>query len=220
MNLTALINTARQRLDDLVEPYLWSRAQLVEYANDAERQAARNARLLTDSTTAAICSIAATANTVTYDLDPRIIHIRRVKGSWSTVPLQPASVIDLDRDRPGWEEDVGDPSHYVKDMDSGKLRPYPTPATDGTITLTVYRIPLVDMDDGDDEPELRTAYHLGLVDWMEFRAYSRHDTQTMNPKAAQAAKDRFEAEFGKPSTAISEEWIRQQHGYTPDEGTF
>lgn len=220
MNLTALINAARQRLDDLVEPYLWSRAQLVEYANDAERQACRNARLIIDSTTTAICSIALVADTPTYPLDKRIIHIRRVKGSWSTVPLRPASVIDLDNGRPGWEEETGDPSHYVKDMDTDLFRPFPTPATDGTVALTVHRIPLVDMEDGDDEPEIRTAYHLGLVHWMEYRAYSRHDTQTMNPKAAQAAKDRFEAEFGKPSTAIDEEWIRQQHGYTPDEGVF
>lgn len=220
MNLTALINAARLRLDDKVEPYLWSRAELVEYANDAERQACRNARLITDSTTAEICSIALVADTATYDLDKRIIHIRRVKGSWSSVPLRPASVIDLDNAVPGWEGETGDPTFYVKDMDSNLFRPYPTPATDGTASLTVLRIPLVDMEDGDDEPEIRTAYHMGLVDWMEYRGYSRHDTQTMNPKAAQAAKDRFEAEFGKPSTAIDEEWIRQQHGYTPDEGVF
>jgi hypothetical protein len=220
MTLTELIKAARTRADDLVAPYLWSNAEWTEYANEAEREACRRARLILDSTTAEVCNLTMVANTPTYALDKRIIHIRRVKGSWSSIPLQPASVIDLDRGRPGWEDETGDPQHFIKDMDHKLFRPYPTPSAAGTVKLTVHRIPLVNMEDGDDEPEILEAYHLGLVHWMLHRAYNKHDTQTYNPKASAEALALFEAEFGKRSSAQEESWIRQQHGYTPDEGVY
>lgn len=221
MNLTQLIKVARQRLDDLsATPYLWSRAELVEYANDAEREACRRARLIVDSTTAAICQIALVSGTDTYALDDRVIFIKRVKLTGHVTPLGRAHSADLDEQRPGWEDDTGVPLAYVPNMDTNTFRPYPSPDASYTANLTVIRTPLAEMADGDDEPEIPGRYHLGLVHWMVHRAYSKHDSQTLNPKAAAEAADMFEAEFGKRSSAQDEAWIAREHGYTPEEGVY
>jgi len=220
MLLSELISAARYRADDRVAPYLWSSAEWIEYANDAEREACRRARLITDSTTAAICQLTLVNATETYALDSRIQFIKRVKISSSTIPLKPASMLDLDEQRPGWQDETGDPQLYVTDMDQALFRPYPTPTAAATVTMTVLRDPLVDMEDGDDTPEIASRYHLGLVHWMMFRAYSKEDTQTYSPKAADRAAALFEAEFGPKSSAQNEAWIRTHHGFMQDEGVY
>lgn len=220
MNLETLKTTLRRRLDDLQAPYLWSDEDLTEFANDAEREACRRSRLISDSTTAEIVSISLTAGASTYDLDQRILFIKRVKVSGISTPLRRASFKDLDRGIPGWEDETGDPQAYVPDMDEDKLRVYPIPTAAATATLTVIRLPLDDMVNDSDTPEIKPRYHDSLIYWMEYRAYSKHDAETQDRKKAETALEMFEREFGKKSSAIDEAWIAREHGYTEDEGVY
>lgn len=220
MNLEALKTTVRRRLDDLQAPYLWSEDDLTEYANDAEREACRRARLIVDSTTAEIVSINLSASTATYDLDQRILFIKRVKVADISTPLRRVSFKDLDRGAPGWEDETGDPQAYVPDMDEDKLRVYPIPTTAATATLTVIRLPLEDMADDADTPEIKPRYHDSLTYWMEYRAYSKQDAETKDDQKAAKALAMFEQEFGKKSSAIDEAWIAREHGYTEEEGVY
>ncbi len=234
MNLNTLITTAATRVDDLAAGKLWSRAEWIEYANDAQDEACRRARLLVDSTTAAVCSITLVDGTPTYDLHDSIIFVRRVRlvqvsDGVALKVLGRVHAADLDRDvGPQWQEEVGQPRGYVPDIDDHQLRPYPTPDTDEwKATLTVVRTALVPavnetypMEDGDDEPEIRRRHHLGLVNWMLYRAYSKQDSQCYNPKAAAMFLADFEAEFGKKSSAIDEAWLAHQQDFTEAEGNF
>lgn len=234
MNLNTLISTAATRADDLADGKLWSRSEWIEYANDAQDEACRRARLLVDSTTPAVCSITLVDGTPTYELHDSIIFVRRVRllesadGTALSI-LKRAHSADLDRSvGPGWQEEVGQPRMWVPDLDDHKFRPYPTPYTDDwEVSLTVHRTALVPaaneiypMEDGDDEPEIRRRWHLGLVNWMLFRAYSKQDSQAYNPKAAAAFLADFEAEFGKKSSAIDEAWLAREQDFTEDEGNF
>lgn len=220
MNLGELIKAAAARADDLVAGKLWSRSEWTEYANDAQREACRRARLLIDSTTADICTLTLQAGTPTYALDPRIIFVRRVKLDDVPVPLVRVSYKDLDKGSPGWEAYTGRPRGYVPDMDDNLFRPYPAPDGDYTARLTVIRDPLADMAEGEDVPEIRARYHLSLVFWMLYRAYMKHDSEAYDPKTAASNLDLFEAEFGKKSTAQDEAWIAREHGYIEDEGIY
>lgn len=220
MILTDLISVARYRVDDLVAPYLWSDTEWTEYLNDAQNEACRRARLIVDSTTASICSISLTNLGVTYPLDDRILFIKRVKLSGRVTPLLPASFKDLDRVVPGWEDETGEPTSYVKDMDDNLFRPYPTPAAAYTVNLTVIRLPLIVMDDSDQSPEIKPRWHLSLVHWMLYRAYSKQDSETRDAKKAAENLAMFENEFGKKSTAQDETWINREHGYTEEEGVY
>jgi hypothetical protein len=220
MNLETLKTTVRRRLDDLQAPYLWSNEDLAEYANDAEREACRRARLIVDSTTAEIVSISLGVGASTYDLDQRILFIKRVKVSDISTPLRRVSFRDLDRSAPGWEDETGTPQAYVPDMDEDKLRVYPIPTAAATATLTVNRLPLEDMANDTDTPEIKPRYHDSLVYWMEYRAYSKQDAETRDDQKAAKALSMFEQEFGKKSSAIDEAWIAREHGYTDEEGVY
>lgn len=219
MTLQELIDAARSETADTATPYLWSDADWIRYANDAQREACRRARLIVDSTTTDITRIALVAGTDSYALDPRVLFIKRVKLSTSSNPLRPASYKDLDRSVPGWEAQTGEPQAYVPDMNENEFRPYPTPTAAATISLTVIRLPLVDMDDVDNTPEIPARYHESLMFWMLYRAYSKQDSETLDKKKAVDNLALFEAEFGKKSTAVDEVWIRREHGYT-EEGVY
>ena len=220
MNLRQLIDTARLRAGDDASGYLWSDEEWTEFANDAENQACRRARLIVDSTTTEITEIALSVGTATYDLDQRVIFIRRAKLDGRSTPLRPASFKDLDECRPDWQDETGEPECYVVDMDTDTFRPYPTPSVAGTVNLTVVRTPLEPMAADEAEPEIKPRYHLSLVDWMLYRAYSKKDSERFDAKKAKDHFDDFEREFGRPSTAVEELWINQQHGFTPDEGVY
>lgn len=220
MTLGELIASARLQASDTVIPYLWSDAEWTNYVNDAEREACRRARLIVDSDTAEICSLSLTASTKTIALDPRVLFIRRAKVSGDVLPLHPVSVRNLDRGRPGWEDEEGAPKAYITDMDTGKFRPFPTPDADMTVKLSVCRLPLQNMAAQDDEPEIHARFHDSLIFWMLYQAYSKPDSETMDKQMAESNLALFEQEFGKKSAAIDEEWIARQHGFTEDEGVY
>lgn len=220
MTLNDLIRQARTLSDDLREPYRVSRANWVIYANEAQEEACRRARLIMDSTTAEICQVALADATATYALDSRILFVRRVKLTGQSIPLKRVSHKTLDRFRPGWEDETGMPEAYVPDMDTGLLRPYPTPDGAYTANLLVVRLPLVSMADGDNVPEIRGSAHKTLVDWMLHRAYSVVDSELYNPKKADMHLAVFEQEFGRKSSTQDESWIEREHGYEEDEGIY
>ena len=87
MNLEQLKATARSRADDLQPDYLWSDDEWTEYANDAQQQACRRARLIIDSTTTAITQLSMASGDLTASLDERIIFIKRAKISAVSIPL-------------------------------------------------------------------------------------------------------------------------------------
>lgn len=232
MTLDDLITIASTRADDLADGQLWSRTEWIEYANDAQNEACRRARLLVDSTTAAVCSVAMVANTPAYALHDSIIFVRRVRlldASGNALQyLGRRHAQDLDRDvGSGWEDETGPPSHWVPDIDTHMLRVYPTPDAVFTAKLTVVRTPFVTspndtypMEEGDDVPEIRGRWHLGLVNWMLARAYNKHDSDCYNPKLALKFEEDFSREFGKKSSAIDEAWLERESDYTEAEGNF
>lgn len=219
MNLSEIIAAARIQATDTVAPYLWSDTEITGYANDAEREACRRARLITDSTTAAVCSITL-STAVSYPLDPKVLFINRVKLVGESIPLAPISYKDLDRQVPGWEDNTGTPTHFVKDTDTGRFRPYPTPTVAGTAKLTVTRMPLEDMVTSHDEPEIRPHLHDSLLFWVLYRMFSKPDNDGHDEVKAAKNLGLFEQEFGKKSAAFDEAWIEREHGYTPDEGVY
>lgn len=221
MTLADLISNARARSVDTAVPYFVSDAQWTAFANDAEREACRRARLIVDSTTPEICQLALTAGTQTYALDPRIIFIRRVRVLTVPRPLTRASYKDLDQRGADWEDETGEPCAFVPDIGTAVFRPYPTPSADYTAKLTVVRTPLVDMVDDIDTPEINPRFHDSLIYWMLFRFYSIDDSELNDPKKAAENEALFEQEFGKKSTAIDEEWVEREYGYTgTEEGVF
>jgi hypothetical protein len=211
----------RPRLDDVNSPYLISDAEMILYANEAQMEAARRARLFVDSTTQAITQISATANSWRHAIDSRIIFVKRARFSSQSFNLKKRSVEWMDRHIPGWEDhDAATPIYYIADYDSGYLCTYPKLKTADTLKLTVVREPLNPLEAMADEPELKARHQYGMVDWILHRCYAKRDADIYDPQKSLEHLALFEAEFGKRSTAQDENYIHEQYDFEAEEGVY
>ena len=212
MKLGELLDIVRIELDDVAGPaYLWSDSELIEYANDAQNEAARRGRLFVDSTTSAICSITLVPGTSAYALDPRVIRVNRAIVSGESRPLGFVMLRDLDDRLPGWESMEETPTIICPDYETGKIRLVGTPTASGTLKLTVVRLPLAAMNDLQDAIEIREEYQRNLRHWIEYRAYMKRDSETFKPDKAQECLGLFTAEFGPARPAYDEQWMNQHY---------
>lgn len=204
MNGGELIAAYRDEAKDHVRPYFVSDERVLQFANEAEREACRRSHLLIDSS-AAFCEISVSANEPLVEIDPLIINIRRAKLSISTYSLSPVRAEEMDRVNPGWESHTGTPTTYITDYQTNAIRLHPKQQVAATLNITVSRLPAEDFDE-ESEPEIRTEYHPALVKWMLYRAYSKQDADLFDPNKAANALAEFEREFGRRSSARNERW--------------
>jgi hypothetical protein len=186
MTLEEIIAQARLRLDDLVETYLNTDADLITYVNNGVREACRR-------------SLA--QNISLYEIDPRVIFIERASVGGSR--LKRISLDQLDT-IPGWESATGTPKYYSLDYSDGKVLVYPTPGVDAngaTVNLTVYRTPLDDLSSSSDSPEIPEELHHGIIYWVCYEAYRRQDIDLEAQQKAANEYASFGKVFGEPQTA-------------------
>lgn len=213
MNLGNLIDIFRKEVFDTVQPYLWSDAEVAEYANDAVMEAVRRGYQIIDSSTAEIVVLPYYANRPVLELDPRIIVIRSAIVRGQLPALERQKVTRMDALWPGWRTHSGlRPTAYLDDWASYQIRLYPTPTQSGVIELSVAREPLDPMVRNGDEPELPARYHRNLINWMKYRAYNKADAETQNLDKAALAEKAFAAEFGDRKSARNEKWQEEQAG--------
>lgn len=214
MNVGQLISQFRTTMADTQQPYLWSDVEILAYLNEAEREAVRRSRSIVDSSTPDICRIQAQAGIQSYDLDPRIIYIRRVRTSAHSDPVCPIHFNRADELDDRWESAEGRVENYVTGTESGKLVLMRIPKVDQEIRLTVVREPLAEMASSSDEPELPVRYHMQLLEYVYYRAYMKHDVEESNIELARIHYGNFEQEFGSKTLASSleEEWQAIHNG--------
>lgn len=220
MNVTELIAECRRRLDDTVAPFLWSDAELLAHLNEAEREAALRARLLTDSTTANVAVITLVAGQAAYTVSPLVIEIRRAKVDGQYHTLTHTSPEALDRKYIDWETRQGDPAEFFEQ--SGQIQLVPVPRENGTLRLVVYRYPLTAMVMPTDPetpgakvaPELPAEFHEQLVPWALHRAYLKRDNDTYDETRSNAHLAEFAASFGERPDANTRRKQREKRPRT------
>lgn len=194
MTLNDLMTAFRARADDTAEPYLWSDNEVKLFLNDAESEAADRARLIQDSTTAAVCQITIAAGTARYPLHTAVLDVRRAKVSSGARPLTQTSIEELDMEWPDWESATGEPTCFYESEGDITLVPKPTQA--GTLAMTVHRLPLEGMVLGSDAPEIASRHHFRLVDWALRCAFMKRDADTYDETKAGSYEAMFVASFG------------------------
>src|SRR5574340_1804381 len=217
MKLAGLIREYRREADDNAIPPFVADADLFDFAVEAEDEACRRSHLLRDSTTGAVCTVNVLAGDPVITLHASIIDVLRVKMASETVPLQLIPQDEMDRVNVGWDSMTGKPRAVIVGRDTGKLRLWPSPTENETLNLTVSRLPVAEMNDTEDTPEIPRAYHRALVQWMLYRVYSLRDGELFDPNKAGIALANFEREFGKRQSARNEMWRREhlQSGADP-----
>ncbi len=210
MNLGEMIDEYRDEAHDHAMPPFMSDARLARIATQGQNEACRRGNLLTDSTSD-FCTLDVTSGDPMIELNPLIIDVTRVRLSSTALPLSIAQTKQMDEEEPGWEDHFGTPTHYIPDYQTGYLRLYPIPLEADVARITVTRLPLNDLVDDGDEPEIRLETHPALVQWMLHKAYANQDTDLVDPKKSAAALIEFEKEFGKKKSARNEAWQRERN---------
>lgn len=221
MNLDELIKQFRNYMDDKVAPYLWDDDEVILYINEAEREAARRSRCLTDSLDPEICYLPVKAGQSVYKLDKRILYVRRMKTDKHDRLLTPVRAHLLECHDNKWESRTGRVENVVMDHNSRSVTLYRVPSEDQTIRMTVVRLPVRKMASLSDEPEIPEEYHLAMLNYAYYLAYSKQDVEGNSEDRAQMFYNRFEAEFGPKylSSALQEEF-ENENAYIFNDGRF
>lgn len=211
MNVKAFLARFRKDTDDVVVPYFWSDAEILEYLNEAVDEACERAKLIEDRATTTVCNIATKANADGYTLHPSVNEIKR--ATFNGRVITETSEEALDDTDPGWESRKGTPTHYIYSP-GVSLRLTPTPLAAGTVALTVYRNPLDPLTSNNDfdEPEIHPRNHLNLLHWLYRCAYLKHDSEVYNPVKSSEHDAQFEVLFGK---RVGADVRRQQRDMRP-----
>jgi len=202
MDVENMILTVREDLlDDTVEPYLWSDVKILRWLNRAQEEACLRQRLLVDETTSAITDITLVSSQGSYALDPRIVLVDRVVYDQKTIPK--TTKARLDSTQPGWRElEPGEPLFYLQNDLTIRLIPTPGPGEDSeTLTIRASRLPLVDLEDEQDIPEIPSPHHENLCYYAAARAFLLPDEDTQNPNLAGMYMQKFDLAFGPALSA-------------------
>ena len=198
MNLEQLTAQFRVDADDLTEPHFWDAEWIATWLTEAQAEAAIRKRLLYEASNPAVCQIAVLADTATHDLHKslfELVHLRfQATGATTSSVVTIKAREELDRIRPGWRDETGTPRHAVQD--DTRITLVPRPELAGTLHIEGYRVPLKALENDTDKPEIHEAHHRHLVHWALHRAFSKPDSETIDPTRAATAEAAFTRYFG------------------------
>ena len=208
MELGQILTNYRLQTQDRIKPYKVPNEEAIFYFNEGQREAARRARLIVDSTTDNVAQVQVNAGDPLVPISPAIISIRRLRLRSRVVTLVKRQVRDMDFIAPGWDTSTNQsqPAVAVVDYQTDALLLYPTPKENDLLMMTVTREPLADVEADGDVPEVNGRYHLGIIEWMKFKTYISEDTDLYDEKKALSALKRFEEEFGPAIGATNERY--------------
>lgn len=196
MKAGEIIDIARRYLDDRKETAsttLWTDAELLYYLNLAERKFCRDTLLLTDMSTQAITEIAISSTTpqISYILDSRILKIDNARLITKGYHLSRDIIINIEKD-PLWDTRVGEPTRYCTDAQRGYITLDRLTSVTDTIKMRVRRLPIQDINDENDTPEIPSQYHEYLVECILYHAYMKQDVEAFDMAKAATYLSIFE----------------------------
>lgn len=214
MNFLEIITLLRQQLDDQdTSSPLWSDDELKLYINRSIQEACMRSNLILDSSTSEICVIQITEDVAEYTIDRRILEIKRFVYGDDNLVLSPFFHRGMDHltERSGsydslyfqsrWELREGYPSRYIVDLNSRIIRLDYIPTEDTTARLTVYRLPLTDLVEDTDIPEIPEHFHFDLIYWAKKLAYEKLDSEAFDSQLSADSERKFIEVFGTKQTA-------------------
>ncbi|KKK47710.1 hypothetical protein LCGC14_3152440, partial [marine sediment metagenome] len=178
MDFSEIELSTRITLDDnTTGDRLWSQAEILEYAQDAENEAAERAGLLLDNS-GAFTDISVNTSTALYTMSNTIVDVRSAIMALGTKELLRTTEKVLDLSYASWRSNTGTPRSYFVSA-TNEIRVYPQPIVVDTINMTVTRFPNTPMTIN-GSPEIQARDHPGLLEWILYRSYMKNDSETLN----------------------------------------
>jgi hypothetical protein len=205
MNLGELRDLARTKLDDKVEPYLWSDEFLNDSINRAQDEAIVRMGGIGDDYTAKYVQGVVLAGFPIFVLSHSVLKVEQVRTN--TRVLQGTTASSLSQVNPLWEAAVGVPTHFIL-LDSS-IRLYPIPEIDTPISLSVRRGALQTLASDNQVSEVPFTLHHLLLHWVLHEAYMIPDSDISNPTAVETHIKAFDGIFGpRQSARFAQVWQR------------
>lgn len=198
---SALLAEYRRRADDTAEPPLIPDETVFAMLSEGEREACLRGAPIFDTVTADVVLYAVAADQATVTLDSRILRIDHATFTPTGGRARKLCLTGIDEVRSRCLSTTASRPDYACHESRTTLKLYPTPSTAGTLTIDVYRLPLLDIEDGGDEPEIPLELHDGLVDWVLYRVYSTKDSELYDLDRAGLALRDFTERFGERRNA-------------------
>lgn len=180
MKSDELLDAFRSELQDVAEPFLWSKEEVYRYLDDAQKMFCRLTDGISDATTKAVVEIAVSAGATWLDLHPCVKKIRAASRGSDGAPLSIINFEDLAARGIRMTAQRSPLRLLITGMEENKLRlPYAASAAD-TIQLLVFRLPLVTIDTDDLQLEIGEEHHLHLIPWAASKALLKQDAETFD----------------------------------------
>lgn len=222
MNSGDLYSLFRSDVVDTARPYLWTDTEVYLYMNDAYRQFVRLTGGIPD-TTSDDTAVAVTAGDAYSEISPRILRIRQAyiesTGHEITIVNQEdvgkLSRVDYGTSRVSIHDLTPGPIRYMviglqRNQNAGLVRWIQVPTTDDVVRLSIYRLPLAGVAEGDESftfSEIGEEHIEWLLLWMKARAYGKQDAETFD----RGKRDTFSQAFSEYCRTAKAEWERYKH---------
>ena len=205
MDLGQIIIEYRIQADDNATPPLTSDETLALWASEAERETCERGDLILDaSETEDVTVFAVSADQATVTLSEttrKILSAQFTSSAGGRARNLSLTGFDRISDLNDWRTDSCSRPDFIAQLSPTQARLYPIPNTAGTLKLTLFRLPLYDMEDEGDEPEIPAQYHRDLVQWLLYKTFAGKDGEQEDLPRSRNAYDTFEARFGKRHNA-------------------
>lgn len=192
-----LIQHIRVKLDDIVEPYLVSDADVIRALDVAQFQFAEQTFCLYDASSATVTTVAENPWVAVPDNVLRLRNLVRPTGE----VVRPTTLAELEygyarfEDNPlptaTWRALTGAPRFAVTDMEPTRLRLVPIPTAVETLQIEAFIAPpsLIPVD---NEPAIGERWLHDLIYGALMQIYSMQDTELYSPEASEQYRQRWE----------------------------
>lgn len=188
MNSTDLMAYWRSQVVDTERPYLWTDDEALVYMDEAQKQFCRKTEGIADASTPSVVQVTVDAGDIFAPVHPSILTFRQAVLGSTGYKLDIKNHTEIHR----WDNAAGSITQMIIGMERNKVRWDKTPTVDDEVTLLVYRLPLEDIDDFDQELEVDPLHHTALAFWMSHLAYMKTDIEAFNKQASDKGRMLFE----------------------------
>lgn len=208
-----LFDAFREDVADVAAPHLWSDSEVWRYMDDAYKMFARLTGGVAD-TASPITQVPVYTGEATAEVSPLILRFESAHLESTGEPVKIINHTDLgsmmktDYGRLvplSPETSTGEVLYMVIGQQRGQVRWVQTPASDDTVSLFVYRLPLDTITGPEQEfSDIGEEHHEHLLLWMKARAYGKQDAETFD----KGRREEYKAAFIDYCKAAKAEWER------------
>lgn len=215
MNSGSLYESFREDVVDTALPYLWTDPEVFGYMDAAYRQFVRLTVGISDFTSDAT-KVDIVAGEATSPMHPSILRVMNAYKSDGFEVLV-ANMTDASFMQSNdynivrqllMDSSPGPVRYMVVGAEKYKVKWVQVPEVSDTVSMHVYRLPLVHVvDENHPLDEVAEDHHLYLLDWMRHLAYKKQDAETFD----RAKSEDHEDAFRKYCEQCRKEWERYKH---------